>query len=237
MEHKTCLRGPAIAGAAALGLATTALLAPAAHAGSEVERPDEFTSAYMAWAVPNEVVDDDGPAPGEPRATGEFMLWINSDLEVICFDIELDGVTGDYQSPAVTATHLHEAAPGEAGPPRLAFPDPEPVGDGPRSSSGCLEGPFVTGVEDDDGNDQGEGFTVAQIEEDPAAFFVDSHTEQHPAGAVRGQLTQVPLDGVDAGGGGTAAQSAALPVAGAGAAAVLLGLGAFMLFRRSHGKA
>lgn len=236
MSYQTMRRSTAVGGCAAVGAAASLMLAGPAHANTdntEAEWPDEFTSAYTAMAVPEEVIDPDGESsPGEEGATGDFMLWVNSEQDVICYEITLEGVSGDYESPAVTATHLHEADAGEAGPPRIAFDDPEPVGDGPRTSSGCMEGPFVTGVEDDDGNDEGEGFSVAQIEEDPAAFAADSHTEDYPDGVVRAQLTQVPLDGVETGGGGaTAQQSIAGPAIGAGAAAVL-GAGAFVLLKR-----
>jgi hypothetical protein len=59
--------------------------------------------------------------------------------------ISLIGVTGEYQSPAATATHVHESAAGKFGPPRLAFPNP--TGDDyKRTSFGCLKGPFRTGL-------------------------------------------------------------------------------------------
>lgn len=101
------------------------------------------------------------------------------------------GVTGPYDSPAVTATHIHQAAVGANGPPRIAFPNPEPADSGPevvKRSSGCIQGPFTTGVEGDDGQDTGTGFTVAQIEADPTAFFTDSHTVMSVPGVVRAQL-------------------------------------------------
>lgn len=219
----------------AAGAAASLLLATPAQANTEVEWPDEFTSAFTAMAVPEEVIDGDGEvSPGEEGAMGDFMLWVNSETDVICYEITLEGVTGDYESPAMTATHVHEAAAGEPGPPRIAFPDPEPVGDEPRTSSGCMEGPFMTGIEDDEGNDTGEGFTLAQLEEDPEAFSADSHTEDYPGGVVRAQLMQVPLDGVETGGGGTAAQqSIAGPALGVGAAA-LAGAGAFFLLKRRN---
>lgn len=89
-------------------------------------------------------------------------------------------------SPATTATHIHEAAKGKAGPPRIAFPNP--VGDDvKRSTAGCLTGPFTTGVMVE-GKDTGTGFAVKQIEENPAGFFTDSHTVLFPTGVVRGQL-------------------------------------------------
>lgn len=67
-------------------------------------------------------------------------------------------------SPARTATHMHAAVAGRAGPPRLAFLNPTNAtntdaqpGNGNttlseqgtferRSSYGCLDGPFTTGV-------------------------------------------------------------------------------------------
>lgn len=69
---------------------------------------------------------------------------------------------------------------------RIAFPNP--VGDEQRRSSiGCLKGPFVTGVIAN-GKDTGEGFTIKQIEENPAKFFADLHSSLAIPGAFRGQL-------------------------------------------------
>ncbi|WP_313818178.1 CHRD domain-containing protein [Citricoccus sp.] len=216
-----------LGGIAAGTLALLVTAAPA-HANTEVDEPDSFTSAFTSMATPDQVVDSEGmEAPGEPGATGEFTFRINSDLEIICYDITVNGITGDYESPAATATHVHEAAAGESGPPRLAFPNPEPVGDGPRTSSGCLQGPFTTGLTDDDDVDTGEGFSLAQIEADPAGFSADTHTENFVPGAVRGQLTEVPVGGLETGGGGTANNdsSALLPVIGVGALAAAGGAG------------
>lgn len=222
----------AVAGAGAFALMASAAPAHAEDTyNAEAEWPDHFTSAYTVMAEPGAVVDGDGePSPGQEGAAGDFMFWVNSDTDVICYDITLTGVSGDYESPAATATHIHDAAEGEAGPPRLAFPDPMPVGEGPRHSSGCMTGPFEAGLEDDDGADHAEGFTLAELEADPAAFAADSHTEQYPDGVVRGQLMQVPVDGVETGGGGTASASgetsaAGFDVSGWGAA----GLGALAL--------
>jgi len=202
--------------------AATLLAAAPAAAETEVPEPSSFTSAFTVMATPDQVINNDGAvAPGEPGATGTFDFRINSDTNVICYDITLSGVTGDYQSPAKTATHIHEAAAGEAGPPRISFPNPVDQGDGTRTSEGCLQGPFTTGVTSDAGADTGAGFTLAQIEADPAGFTGDSHTAAFSAGVVRGQLTQVPVGGVATGAGG-AAQSA--PDAGLALGAGALGL-------------
>lgn len=191
-----------IAATAAAGALVTMQGSPA-YAGEEVSEPDTFTSMYTVEATPDMVVDDEGePSPGEEGAWGTFDFRINTDDEVICYDIEFTGVTPPYESPAKTATHIHQAAEGEFGPPRLAFPDPEEDDDGVLRSSGCMQGPFTTGVEDDEGDDTGESFTLSQIEEDPESFYADTHTEDFPDGTVRGQLWDVPMGGVDTGAGG-----------------------------------
>lgn len=93
---------------------------------------------------------------------------------------------GPYQSLALTATHIHQANKGFAGPARIAFPNP--VGDDNiRRSVGCLTGPFRTGI-NASGVDTGTGFKVAQIEANPSNFFTDTHVAAYAQGAVRGQL-------------------------------------------------
>lgn len=227
-----------IAGTAVATVATGALVGlnlGVAHADDEVSEPSEFTSMFTAQATPDTVVDEDGNAePGEEGATGTFDVMVNSDEEIVCWDIELDGVTPPYESPADTATHIHESPEGVQGPPRLSFPDPEEDDDGMLRSSGCQEGPFTTGLDDDDGVDTGEGFTLSQIEDDPDQFYGDTHTEEYPMGAVRGQLTQVPHGGVDTGAGGLAPESAGIGGAAAatGAGVLLAAVSSFALLRR-----
>lgn len=222
----------ALAAATGLGLGATA-----AYADDEVPEPDSFTSMFTAEATPDTVVDEDGESvPGEEGASGTFNLMLNSDEEIACWEITLDGVTPPYESPARTATHIHESPEGVQGPPRLSFPDPEEDDDGMLRSSGCVQGPFTTGLDDDDDVDTGEGFTVSQIEDDPSQFYGDTHTEEYPAGAVRGQLTEVPMGGMETGAGGTSEASAA-PVAtttwiAGGVAAALIAFA--MVLRRAY---
>ncbi len=149
---------------------------------------------------------------------------MSSDEEIICYDITLRGVTPPFQRPARTATHIHEGDPGNAGPPRIALPNPEDAGDGMRRSKGCLRGPFTTGVAVD-GADTGAGFSLARIEADPSAFFTDTHTSAYTAGAVRGQLTRVPMGGVETGAGGAAGQERAPAAFGVVALAGAMGAG------------
>ncbi|KQS71510.1 CHRD domain-containing protein [Modestobacter sp. Leaf380] len=231
---RTALLRTAVVTGAAGALALTAV-GPAA-AETEVPTPSTFTSAFTAMATPDMVVNADGVAtPGEPGASGTFTYRINSDTEVICYDISLTGVTPPYQSPAKTATHIHQGDAGQAGPPRIALPNPEDDGSGTLTSSGCLQGPFTTGVVAN-GADTGAGFTLDQIEADPSAFFTDSHTAAFTSGAVRGQLTEIPVGGVETGAGGTAAAPAGTSgttVGVVGGTALLAAAGAVALRRRT----
>ena len=101
-----------------------------------------FTSTYHIEATPDQVVNGtDNPTftGGLEGASGFYDFGINADLDFICYSIKLVGFRGEYQSPAKTATHVHAAAKGKNGPPRIAFPNP--TGDGhERYSRGCLSG-------------------------------------------------------------------------------------------------
>jgi hypothetical protein len=79
-----------------------------------------FDAEYVVKATPDTVIATTGaPAPGQPGAKGLFKYGINIAENTICYNITLSGVTGEYQSAALTATHIHEAVKGKAGPPRL----------------------------------------------------------------------------------------------------------------------
>jgi len=231
MTHTRLVRNTTIGGAAAAALIL--LAATPASAETTVPEPERFTSAFTVMATPDQVLNADGVAtPGAPGATGRFDLRLDSASNTICYDITLTGVTGEYQSPAKTATHIHQAAVGKAGPPRIAFPNPTDAGNGTRTSSGCMQGPFTTGIMSAQNADTGAGFTVAQIEADPSAFAADTHTASFTAGAVRGQLTQVPVGGVDTGAGGSATSgSSALPLVAGGGAVALAAAGVVLLRR------
>ena len=101
-----------------------------------------FTSTYHVVATPDQVLNGtENPTytGGLEGAIGYFDYGINRDLDLICYSIKLVGFRGEYQSPALTATHIHEAAKGANGPPRVVFPNPE--GDeNERTSFGCVRG-------------------------------------------------------------------------------------------------
>ncbi|KAK3047638.1 hypothetical protein LTR09_010896 [Extremus antarcticus] len=154
-------------------------------------KPIQFSSTYSVTATPDQVVNGTELTGGLPGAIGYYDFGINRRLNTICYDIKIYGFRGQYESPADTATHIHEAAKGASGPPRLAFPNPKKTGKGDeRRSQGCLQGPFETGVLDTvTGIDTGAGFRVGQIENDPEAFYCDVHSSLAVPGAIRGQLS------------------------------------------------
>lgn len=210
--------GLMIAGAAAPVAASTH-----DHDGpNSTSEPASFTSMFSVAASDGEVPDG-----GEPGATGRFDLRLDAASDTICFDIVLDGVTPPYESPANTATHIHEAPRGEPGPPRVVFPDPEMHEDGTLTSSGCITSPWMTGVGPDDGGDHGDAFSVAGLEADPSAYYVDTHTTEFVGGAVRGQFgTPVPMGGMETGDGSTSTATApATATSGATAAGGLTAQG------------
>lgn len=149
----------------------------------------QFSSTRVVKATPEQVVNGTTPTGGLPGASGTYNFGINSQTDTICYNITLYGFRGEYQSPAATATHIHEAARGASGPPRIAFPNPQPLAGNKdvRNSVGCITGPFKTGVLAN-GVDTGNGFKVAAIEKNPAGFFADVHSSLAVPGAVRGQL-------------------------------------------------
>lgn len=150
-----------------------------------------FTSTYEVWATPDQVVNmTNAYTGGLAGASGLYKLGLNSKENTICYNITLYNFRGEYQSPAVTATHLHESDKGKSGPPRIAFPNPQPIAEGVRRSVGCIVGPFRTGLNaTGTTTDTGANFNVAQIEANPKGFNVDVHSSLAVPGAVRGQLS------------------------------------------------
>ncbi|KAK4610258.1 hypothetical protein CLAFUW4_13616 [Fulvia fulva] len=183
--------------------AAVGLAAPEAHYGKwsdknkwsdngvkwDGEKYDQFTSVFKVKATPDQVRNGTTPTGGQEGACGYYELALNSKKNFICYKIRLSNFgNANYSSPADTATHIHEAARGASGPPRIAFPNPAYEGKSEdRLSIGCLSAPFQTGV-NISGIDTGFGFHVKQIEANPAGFFADVHTDKAVPGAVRGQL-------------------------------------------------
>lgn len=102
------------------------------------------------------------PGPGDPDGRGMAEVSIVDAADQLCYELDVSGI-----APA-NAAHIHEAAPGAAGPPVITLMPPT---DG--SSSGCL----TAGDE-----------LLKRIAANPQNFYVNVHNAEYPAGAVRGQL-------------------------------------------------
>ena len=101
---------------------------------------------------------------GDPDGTGMARVAINDDTNRICTDLEVRDIGN------VTAAHIHRGAAGVNGPPVVTLDPPD----------------------DDDSNDcdVAADTLVAEILANPANFYVNVHTSDHPNGAIRGQLAR-----------------------------------------------
>jgi hypothetical protein len=106
------------------------------------------------------------PPPGEENGTGEARFIFYPNKHKICYTIQVSGIE------RATSAHLHEAPADDFGPVKLGLNPPQ---DG-TSEHECIRG-------------LGERY-IKRISGNPSGYYVDVHNDEHPDGAVRGQLTQ-----------------------------------------------
>jgi hypothetical protein len=108
------------------------------------------------------------PNPGDPDGIGTTLVVVDRGSNVICYDfVKTTGIT----LPAAAA-HIHNAGPDAAGPVVVPFqnaPDAQGMG------RGCL-----TNVPAD---------IVNGLLTTPGNYYVNVHTSDFQAGAIRGQLS------------------------------------------------
>lgn len=102
---------------------------------------------------------------GDLDGTGLATVIVDPGKGQLCFAVVVDHIT----LPAIMA-HVHVGAPGVAGPIVVPITPPDATG----TSAGC-----VTGVDHD---------LLRAIRSHPRRYYVNVHTTDFPAGAVRGQL-------------------------------------------------
>jgi hypothetical protein len=117
---------------------------------------------HTSLAGPNEV-----PGPADPDGSGFARITLNQGLGQVCWRIQVSNVI----LPAIAA-HIHHAVAGVAGPIVVPLSPPDATG----KSSGC-----ATGV---------SRALIKAIRQHPADYYVNVHTTDFPAGAVRGQLSK-----------------------------------------------
>ena len=146
--------------AAPAAQATAAAPAPQATAAAPAAAPatDMMLSAALLGG-PEEV-----PNPGDPDGTGTSTVTLKAAGGQVCWDTRVANIT----LPAA-ASHIHRGARGVAGP--VVVPLTPPGADGRASGCAAVEAGLLN-----------------EIGQNPAGFYVNVHTSDFPAGAVRGQL-------------------------------------------------
>lgn len=104
---------------------------------------------------------------GDPDGTGVALITVNLGRREICWQIAATAIT----LPASSA-HIHKAGPGVRGAIVVALSAPDATG----ASVGCSSGL--------------NSALLKEIIESPQSFYVNVHTSQFPAGAIRGQLPE-----------------------------------------------
>jgi len=101
------------------------------------------------------------PGPGDPDGAGDVLVELQGGNS-LCVAVHVRG------TDKPTAAHVHQGATGVAGPVVVTLPTPTF-----NTSRGCVDiDPAL----------------YASIAANPAAFYVNVHTEAFPSGALRGQL-------------------------------------------------
>lgn len=106
------------------------------------------------------------PGPGDPDGSGAAALTLNPGTGQVCFELSVSGIA----LPA-TGAHIHVGTADVAGGVVIGLIPPDASG----SSSGC-----VTADRD----------LILAILQNPEGYYVNVHSTEFPAGAVRGQLSR-----------------------------------------------
>jgi len=132
-------------------------------AGSGLALSLSFSGAALADAViATAVLDGAGETKGgDPDGSGSFSAEIDIETGDVCYMLSVDDIG------SVSAAHIHKGAAGKDGKPVTAID--------------------VTGP-DDDLCIALEPTTLEEIIAAPANYYVNVHTADFPAGAIRGQL-------------------------------------------------
>lgn len=110
----------------------------------------------------------EAPTKGDPNGKGIVVLHLDAKKGTVRWDFK--GVSG-IDRP--TASHIHKAAQGKAGPVFV------PLGAAYKAS----------------GTVKASKKAIAAIEEHPNRYYVNIHTKKYPNGAIRGQLVAGMIGG------------------------------------------
>jgi hypothetical protein len=106
----------------------------------------------------------EGENPGNPDGSGSATITLDPDTGEVCWDMTAEGIG------AVTQSHIHTGAEGVSGPVFI----PLDVDGFDGTTEGCTSDVAAADIQ--------------MVLDDPAGFYVNLHTADFPAGAIRGQL-------------------------------------------------
>lgn len=129
----------------------------------EISRRAEALAAFNASLSGEAEV----PGPGDPDGFGTAKVIVDEVNNEICFALSVAEIT----LPAAAA-HIHAGTADVAGPVVVPFTAPDEQG----ASAGCTSGVDAALIQD--------------ILANPGGYYVNVHTSDFPAGAVRGQLSE-----------------------------------------------
>lgn len=148
----------------------------------------------------------EGENPGNPDGSGSATIVLDPEAGTACWELSSEGIG------PVTQSHIHVGAEGESGDVVV----PLDVDGFEDASEGCIEP-----MED--------AAALQEIVDDPSGYYVNLHTEDFPAGAIRGQLTATVDEQPDT----AVSTRSGSPMLAIGA--LLLGLTALLATRRLVG--
>lgn len=128
------------------------------------EKTDGTAASLKALLSPSEEV----PGPGVKDGVGTAQVEVTGSK--VCSDLK--ATMGEKPTKA----HIHQGAKGQSGPVVVDLMPEFNPGEAAFASNTCVD----TTPE-----------IAAQLLADPAAYYVNIHSEEHPDGAMRGQLAKV----------------------------------------------
>ena len=108
---------------------------------------------------------------GDPDGRGTALITVNLGKSEVCWETTVSDIT----LPA-TASHIHKAGVGIRGPIVIPLSPPVATGNGNGFASACRGGV--------------DSELLRDILENPQDYYVNVHTSDYPAGAIRGQMGQ-----------------------------------------------
>ena len=136
------------------------LAAVAALAAASVAGGSGTRSSFTELKTVNLSGSVESPA-GSPTGSGKARIFYDMKEGLMCWSLAVKGM-----NPAIAA-HIHKAPAGAAGPIVVPLSAPTPGSKGCVGTSRAL---------------------IRDIAANPAQYYVNVHTRDFPAGAVRGQL-------------------------------------------------